>query len=77
MISDILDQLVIKGIDYCKQEENVKKMEDAFLVPIIQHISRRFAWLSYSFQTMALLMVLQTCLLIYMVFTMRKITIQQ
>ena len=77
MLDGILDQLVSKGMEYCKQEDNVKKMEDAFLTPIIQHISRRFAWLSYSFQTMALLVILQTCLLLYLVFTVRKITIQQ
>lgn len=77
MISDILDQLVVKGVEYCKQEENVKKMEDAFLNPIIQHISRRFAWLSYSFQTMAFLVVLQTLLLVYLIFAVRKITVLQ
>ena len=31
MISEVIDQIVIKGVEYCKQEENVKKMEDAFL----------------------------------------------
>ena len=77
MISEVIDQIVIQGVEYCKQEENVKKMEDAFLSPIIQHISRRFAWLTYSFQTMALLVILQTLLLVYLVFTVRKFTQQQ
>lgn len=77
MISDILDQLVEKSVEYCKKEENMKKMEDAFLSPIILHISRRFLWLQYSFQTMAILIVIQTLLLIYIIFTMRKSTLQQ
>jgi len=68
MIDTLLDQVLQKGVEYCSKEENRKVLEDTLLVPIIQHISVRFAWLLYSFQTMALLLLIQTCLVVYLVF---------
>ena len=73
MMSEILDQIVTKSFDYCAKEENVQRLEETFLNPIIQHISRRFIWLSYSFQTIAILVVLQTLLIVYLVFMVRNL----
>lgn len=73
MINEILDQIVTKSFDYCSNEENVQRLEEKFLNPIIQHISRRFIWLNYSFQTIAILVILQTILIVYLVFMVRSI----
>lgn len=76
MMDEILDQVVTKSFDYCAKEENIQHFEEKFLNPIIQHISRRFIWLSYSFQTIAILVVLQTLLIVYLVFMLRSIKSQ-
>lgn len=73
MINEILDQLVTKGFEYCSKEENAQHLEEKFLNPIIQHISRRFVWLTYSFQTIAILVVIQSILLVYLIIIVRNL----
>ncbi len=73
MLDEILEQVVAKSVEYCSKEENVQRLEDTFLSPIIQHISRKFAWLSYSFQTVTALVVVQSCLLLYVIYLVRSL----
>ena len=77
-MNEVLDQVISKGIskgfEYCSNEENVRRLEETFLTPIIQHISRRFAWLTYSFQTMTILIILQTILIVYLVIMVRNLS---
>jgi hypothetical protein len=68
MIDEILDQCIAKVIDYAEKEENMIRLESKILVPIMQHISKKFQWLSYSFQTVTALVILQTILIVYLVF---------
>lgn len=73
MMDEILNQIISKGFEYCSNEENVQRLEEKFLAPIIQHISRRFAWLTYSFQTMTILIVVQTILIVYLLIQVRAL----
>ena len=73
MLDEILNQVVAKSVEYCSKEENVQRLEDTLLSPVIQHISRKFAWLSYSFQTVTVLVVIQTFLLLYLIYLVRSI----
>jgi hypothetical protein len=72
MLEEIVNQVVAKSVEYCSKEENVQRLEETFLSPIIQHISRKFAWLSYSFQTVTVLVVIQTFLLLYLIYLVRS-----
>lgn len=72
MLEEIVNQVVAKSVEYCSKEENVQRMEETFLAPVIQHISRKFAWLSYSFQTVTVLVVVQTFLLLYLIYLVRS-----
>jgi hypothetical protein len=73
MLESILEQLVGKCIEYCEKKENMERLETRLLVPIIRHISTKFAWLRYSFQTVVILVLLQTCLVIYMLFKIHSL----
>lgn len=74
MIEKILEQIVSKSFDYCSKEENMQRVEEKFLNPIIQHISKRFMWLTYSFQTIGILVIVQTILIVYLVFLVRTLS---
>lgn len=68
MIDELLDQCITKLIDYVEKEDNAKRLESKILAPLMRHMTQKFAWLSYSFQTVAALVVLQTLLILYLVF---------
>lgn len=72
MFDEILNQTISKCVEYCSKDENIEVLEKKFLVPVINHISRRFVWLSYSFQTMAIILILQTILIVYLIFLVRS-----
>jgi hypothetical protein len=73
MLENLLDQVLEKCIVYCSKEENVKMLETRILNPVFQHMSAKFAWLSYSFHTVVLLLVLHTCLLVYILYTLTSL----
>lgn len=72
MLDKLLDQVFEKAGEYCADPENRFKISEKLLAPVIQTLSVRFQWLFNCLQALAALLVVQTILLVWILFTVRK-----
>ena len=63
-MAQIIDQVLEKATEYCANEENRQKL----LKPLEEYISVRFSWIIRCFEVIAFLALLQTVLLLYVIF---------
>lgn len=53
-------------VDYCSRESTRERLENRVLAPLMQYLSDRFAWSVRVFQAIALLVLLQTLILVWL-----------
>lgn len=68
MMDQLLDSIVTKAVDYCSIEENRKKI----IKPLEESIGIRFMWIVRCFEVIASLAMVQTILLVWILFLVRR-----
>lgn len=64
MLDDLLDKMIEKTVQYCSDEKN----RDKLVKPLEDFITDRFVWIVRCFEVVACLTVIQTLLLVYLLF---------
>lgn len=64
----VVQQLVEKFVEYCSQDETRQALERKLLKPVIEYLSERFHWTLKAFQALAVLVAIQTLLLVWLLF---------
>lgn len=62
----VLDSVVSKVLDYCAKEETRARLESEVLAPVLKYMTDKFAWGVRIFQLVAVLVLIQTIILLYM-----------
>ena len=64
MLDDLLDAVA----RYCSDEERSLKLREALMEPVLAHLSARFTWLFRAVQALAVLIVLQFIVVMWLLF---------
>lgn len=62
MLEAVIDQFV----DYCSKEPARQKLEARVVRPVLQYLAERFAWGIRVFQAVAVLVLVQTVVLVWL-----------
>jgi hypothetical protein len=65
MLNHLADGLLDQFIDYCSKDESRQKLEARVLRPALQYLAERFAWGIRVFQAVAVLVLIQTLVLLW------------
>lgn len=65
MLHQLADGLLDQFIDYCSKDESRQKLEARVLRPALQYLAERFAWGIRVFQAVAVLVLIQTVVLLW------------
>lgn len=65
MLNHLADGLLDQFIDYCSKDESRQKIETRVLRPALQYLAERFAWGIRVFQAVAVLVLIQTLVLLW------------
>lgn len=71
MIQDVLDQVFDKASEWCSKPENTSRITEKLLTPILQSLRERFQWLFSIIQVLAVLIIVQTVLLVLVLMRVR------
>lgn len=62
----MLDSLVSNVVDYCSREDTRTQLESRVLAPMMRYLTDKFAWCVRLFQAVAVLVLVQTLLLLWL-----------
>lgn len=65
MMSTLLDDALTKVVDYCSKDETRERLESKVLVPAVTYLADKFSWTVRLFQVVALLVLIQTVILLW------------
>lgn len=74
MLHQLADGLLDHFIEYCSKDESRKKLEARVLRPALQYLAERFAWGIRVFQAVAVLVLIQTVVLLWVVLRESRIS---
>jgi hypothetical protein len=68
MLDQVVDQVVDHCIAYCSNmsEDKRQALEHKLMMPLERYLAARFSWISHMFQAIAVIVLLQTAILIYL-----------
>lgn len=66
MLQGLLDDVVTKVVDYCGRDETRARLESQVLAPVMKYLADKFAWGVRLFQAVAILVFVQTIILLWM-----------
>ncbi|KAI3432494.1 hypothetical protein D9Q98_004043 [Chlorella vulgaris] len=69
----MLDHVIEKFVEYCSKDDTRKALEDKFLQPAIAYLGERFSWTVRAFHTLTVLVVVQTLLILWLVFKVSRL----
>ena len=64
----LLEQLVQSLVEYCNRQETREQLETRVLAPVTRYLAERFAWSVRLFQAVAVLVLVQTLILLWLLF---------
>ena len=64
----MLDALLDSLTDYCSKQETRAALESRVLAPVTQYLAARFSWTVRLFQVVAVLVLIQTIILLWLLF---------
>jgi hypothetical protein len=74
-MSEFVEHVMDKGMEklmaYCCDEKNKNKIEDTLFRPLISYLIVKFAWLKYTLQALSTMVVIQTVILLVLLFRFR------
>ena len=62
----MLDRFVVKVCEYVSKDETRTLLENKLLHPVLSYLGERFAWCVRIFHAIAVLLVLQTVILLWL-----------
>lgn len=66
MMSSLVDDALSKFIEYCSREDTKTRLESRVLAPALGYLSDKFSWSVRLFQAVAVLVFIQTLLLLWL-----------
>lgn len=66
MLDQVLDSLVRNVVDYCSREDTRARLETQVVSPMMQYLADKFAWSVRVFQAVAVLVFIQTLVLLWL-----------
>lgn len=66
VLERLMDDVVTKVVDYCAKDETRTKLESHVLGPALKYLSDKFAWGVRLFQAVAILVFVQTLMLLWL-----------
>lgn len=66
VVTQVLDSLVTNVLEYCSREDTREQLETRVLAPIMRYLSDKFSWCVRLFQAVAVLVLVQTLLLLWL-----------
>ena len=76
MLDQVFKQVIEKFVEYCEVEENRKVLE-TFVGPMETFVAARFAWVTRCFEVIACLAVVQTILLLIILYFIMRLPSRQ
>lgn len=73
----VVQQLIEKFVDYCSQDETREALERKLLKPVTEYLGKQFHWTLKAFQALTVLVAIQTCLLIWLLFRSYRVSLSQ
>lgn len=67
MLQQLADSVVDQFIEYCSKDSAREKLEARVVRPLLQYFAERFAWGIRVFQAVAVLVLIQTVVLVWVV----------
>ena len=64
MLAEVLE----KFVDYVSRDETRAVLDSRIVQPALRYVSERLKWCVWVFQAVAVLVLLQTCLLLWLLF---------
>lgn len=62
----VLDDVMGKIVDYCSRDETKLALESRVVAPALTYLADKFAWGVHVFQIVAVLVLVQTLLLLWL-----------
>lgn len=68
VLQNLVDSVMHNVVDYCSKEETRAQLETKVLSPVLQYLADKFAWGVRLFQAVAVLVFIQTLVLLWLLF---------
>lgn len=68
VVHALLEDIMTKAVDYCAREDTKAKLEANVVGPIVGYVAERFSWGVRIFQAVAVLVFIQTLMLLWLLF---------
>ena len=68
VLDSVMSNVLNNVMDYCSKEETRARLESKVLAPAIEYLADRFSWGVRLFQAVALLVLIQTLILLWLLF---------
>jgi hypothetical protein len=76
MVDDLIDQAILKAVEragvLCKDDATMHAIYDGVLGPVMNHVTTKFSWMVYILEMLASLIIVQTILLCFVLYYIRK-----
>lgn len=66
VVHGLVENALAKVVDYCSRDETRQRLESQVLAPAMRYLADKFAWGARLFQAVAILMLVQTLLLMWL-----------
>jgi hypothetical protein len=66
-MNQVIESVVSKVVEVCCKDETRSKLEDKVLAPAVAYVADRFSWGVRVFQVVAVLVLIQTVLLLWLI----------
>ena len=66
MLDKLFDSVVHNVTEYCSREDTRRRLEAQVLAPLLSYLGERFAWGVRLFQVVAVLVLIQTLVLLWL-----------
>jgi hypothetical protein len=66
VVSQVLDSVVDKVVEYCSRDDTRSRLEAKVLAPAVRYVADKFAWGVRVFQVVAVLVLIQTLVLLWL-----------
>lgn len=73
MLARLVDDTLTKVVEYCTKDETRVKLESQVLAPVLKYLGDKFAWSVRLFQAIAILVFIQTLMLLWLLFREHRI----
>lgn len=66
VVHGLVENALSKVVDYCSRDETRQRLESQLLAPVMKYLADKFSWGVRLFQAVAILVFMQTMLLLWL-----------